>query len=110
MSLRVMPQSNMMEGEKSEGIEENIKHATLEDLVGEEDGRTPDQEIVPEPLIRIKIELGRNVVMTAVIDTGPTHSCISHELYTKLLELKWTKGRVTSEKNKFNHSCGEEKS
>lgn len=81
-------------------------HATWEDLVENEDGRSEEIELSRNPLIWIEVIIGGILEVKAVIDSGATHSCINIEMYKPLLEMKRIMGELPVSKLKLIGAVG----
>lgn len=110
MGLQAMPQREEAEAGKQEGIiMDGYKHATREDLIGGGSDKIQETGIKSEPLIWINVEVGENLNIYEVIDSGATHSCIDQELYDKLLELNRIKGELPVSKVNLIIAAGRRK-
>lgn len=74
-----------------------VKLATRDDLWEEEMEDLPSAKMIFDPLITVEVIIG-GISMKAVIDTGATYSCISHELYEKLIAMKSIKSELPTSK------------
>lgn len=79
-------------GEGSTGME-NHGHVTREDLFDEEENISKGVNR-DEMLIRMPVSIGLEEDVDVVIDTGATHSCISHQCYIKLREGNLIQGEL----------------
>lgn len=84
----------------------NNGHATLEDLLEEEDEAECEIKFSGNTLLLIEGNIGGKVNVEAVIDTGETHSCIDIEYYKNLLEMGCIK-RITGVKDGNHSGSGE---
>lgn len=75
----------------------NNGHATVEDLLEEEDDIRNTIK-GDEMLLRMAVNMGLSEDIFVVIDTGATYSCISHQFYVKLREEKLIKGELPVQK------------
>lgn len=96
-SLQATPQKadvkiDMREGKKGE----ESGHATIEYLIEEEEGGEDGNRFRMNggPLIWINVNIGEDLRVEAIIDSGATYSCVDSELYDKLLEEGAIKGEL----------------
>lgn len=101
MSLRLASRNNA-EGPFNKGndsigkgkVEEELVHATLDDLIEEEDMGESEEHRLEEPLMRVDVNIGELIYTKAVIDTGATMTCISLEMCDRLRETNTLEGEL----------------
>lgn len=94
--------------DKKGGILSN-GHATWDELVEEEDERLEEKDRNKNSLLWIKVTVGKDMEMKAMVDSGATHSCMDDKLYEELKEIGCIEGELPVINLKLTLAAGKRK-